>query len=469
MNPSNIRVVNLLPSALAVLGVILALYFFSQVSASLMAVTLAVLLASALNPVVLFFERWMPRGFAALFSVLLLLGGFIGLGALAMPPIVEQLGSVNLPGTVGEAQAQLEKLAQRYPQLSPLVQPERVEQFQAQLTEWLSASAGSLLDWAVKAVGLVFTGLITLVMVILALSSPAPLIGGVLGAFPPQHRTKAARALAQILVQMGAWGRATLTIMLATGAIMAAGLYFLGVKNWLVFGVLSALGELIPNIGPIVSSGLPVLFTAAEDPQKALYVAIFALVFQQLEGAVLAPFLLGGAGRMHPLSVTVGVLLFGSVFGIVGAFLTVPFLIVIKAVYEHFYLAGNPRPELTDEVAQALIRGDVGEELAREQEREDILKEQREKAAKAEAEAQKSQPGSAEKKLSMQEVEQMLTAGGDAQERQPAQESQSVQQSQPAPQAISAAPAVQVISSSPAAALSGPEAGPAAAEPDQHR
>ena len=72
MNPSNIRVVNLLPSALAVLGVILALYFFSQVSASLMAVTLAVLLASALNPVVLFFERWMPRGFAALFSVLLL-------------------------------------------------------------------------------------------------------------------------------------------------------------------------------------------------------------------------------------------------------------------------------------------------------------------------------------------------------------------------------------------------------------
>lgn len=417
MNTSNIRVVNLLPAAFAVLAATLVLNFFGQVTTSLLAVTLAVLLASALNPLVRFFGRWLPRTAAAILTVLLLLGGILGLGALAVPPVVGQLSGLvdNLPGTVGEAQAQLESLAQRYPQLAPLVQPERVQQLQVQLTEWMSASAGSLLDWAARAVGLVFTGVVTLVMVIFVLSNPAPLIGGVLNAFPPQHRLKATRALAQILVQMGAWGRATVTIMLATGMIMAAGLYFLGVENWLVFGVLSALGELIPNVGPILAGIPPVLFTAIDDPQKALYVALFAVAFQQLESYILAPFLLGGAGRMHPLSVTVGVLLFGSVFGILGAFLTVPFLIVIKALYENFYLHGTERHEVTDEVAQALIRGDVGEELEREQERWDILKEQREKAAKAEAEAQKAQTGSEEKKLSLQEVEQMLGSGGEAQ------------------------------------------------------
>ncbi len=50
-----------------------------------------------------------------------------------------------------------------------------------------------------------------------------------------------------------------------------------------------------------------------DDPQQAVYVALFSLVFQQLEGFILAPFLLGGAGKLHPLSVTMGVLLFGSV------------------------------------------------------------------------------------------------------------------------------------------------------------
>lgn len=417
---SNIRVINLLPAAFAVLAAILALNFFGQVTTALMAITLAVLLASALNPVARFFERWMPRSGAAILTVLLVLGAIIGMGAIAIPPIVEQVSSVDLPGTVGEAQNQLVKLAQRYPQLEPLVKPERVQQFQQQLTEWLSSSAGSLIDLASKMVGLIFTGFLTLMMVIFVLANPAPLIGGVLGAFPPQYRMQATRALAQILVQMGAWGRATVLIMLATGVIMAGGLYFLGVKNWLIFGVLSALGELIPNIGPILSGFFPVVFAAVEDPQKGLYVLLFALAFQQLEGNLLAPFLLGGAGKMHPLSVMIGVLLFSSVFGIVGAFLTVPFLIVIKAVYEHFYLVGNSPPEMTDQVAQALIRGDVGEEMEREQEREEILKEQREKAAKAEAEAAPSQPAAAEeKKLSLQEVEQMLSADAAVQTVEP--------------------------------------------------
>ncbi|MDO4264647.1 MAG: AI-2E family transporter [Deinococcus sp.] len=442
MNPTEIRVVNLLPAAFAVLAAMLALYFFSQVTTALLAITLAVLLASALNPLARVFERWMSRGMAAIATVLLVLGAIIGMGAIAVPPIVGQLTAVDLPGTVGEAQAQLENLARRYPQLEPLVQPERVQQFQAQLTAWLSSLAGSLLDLASKLVGLIFTGVLTLMMVIFVLANPAPLLGGVLGAFPPQYRVPATRALAQILMQMGAWGRATVLIMLATGIIMAGGLYLLGVDNWLIFGVLAALGELIPNIGPILAGFPPVVFAAVEDPQKGLYVLLFAIVFQQLEGNVLAPYLLGGAGKMHPLSVLIGVLLFSSVFGIVGAFLTVPFLIVIKAVYENFYAAGNARPEITDEVAQALIRGDVGEELEREQEREEILREQREKAAKAQAEARGAQSAGEEKKLSMQQVEQLLGA-------QPAEQGASQE---------AGAPAVQVVTGEPlagAAPLSG--------------
>lgn len=410
MSAPTIRVINLLPAAFAVLAAILAINFFGQVTTPLLAIILAVILASALNPVARFFERWMSRALAASLTVLLLLGGLVGLGWLAIPPIAGQLTGLvgNLPSTLEGAQAQLETLAQRYPQLEQFVQPEQFQNFQAQLTEWLSSSAGSILQWAAGAVGLLFTGVVTLVMVIFVLSNPTPLIGGVLNAFPPQYRLQATRTLAQILVQMGAWGRATVTIMLATGAIMAAGLYFLGVENWLVFGVLAALGELIPNIGPILAGIPPVLFAAIDDPQKGLYVAIFAVAFQQLESYVLAPFLLGSAGKMHPLSVTVGVLLFGSVFGIVGAFLTVPFLIVIKAVYENFYLSQNGRTELTDDVAQALIRGDVGEEIEKEQEREEILKEEREKAAKARQEGQEAE----QEKLSLQDVERLLGSEG---------------------------------------------------------
>lgn len=193
-----------------------------------------------------------------------------------------------------------------------------------------------------------------------------PLVNGVLGAVPPRHRVRATHALAQILKQLGAWGRATMLIMLVTGTITSLGFWALGVNNWLVFGILAALGELIPTLGPIAATIPPVLFTLADDPQKALFVLIFVVAFQQFESDVLAPFLIGGAGELHPLSTTIGILLFGGVFGLTGAFLTVPFLIVIKALYQHFYL--TEAPDIPDAVAMALISGKVEEQLDREKE-----------------------------------------------------------------------------------------------------
>lgn len=235
-----------------------------------------------------------------------------------------------------------------------------------QLNTLTGKLTGMLPSLAVLIVGGIATALVTLVMVVFALGNPVPLVNGVLGAVPPRHRVRATHALAQILKQLGAWGRATMLIMLVTGTITSLGFWALGVNNWLVFGILAALGELIPTLGPIAATIPPVLFTLADDPQKALFVLIFVVAFQQFESDVLAPFLIGGAGELHPLSTTIGILLFGGVFGLTGAFLTVPFLIVIKALYQHFYL--TEAPDIPDAVAMALISGKVEEQLDREKE-----------------------------------------------------------------------------------------------------
>ncbi|MFC6592960.1 AI-2E family transporter [Deinococcus lacus] len=285
-----------------------------------------------------------------------------------IPPIAAQVAGLlgELPADLGQLEARVESWLVRYPQLAPLLAQDNFAQFQQRAVAWAAGAAGGLLSMTGAVVGSIFTGVVTLIMVLFVLANPAPLLTGILEAVPVRWRRQAAFALAEILKQMGAWGRATLLIMLIMGVAMAAGLYFIGVDNWLVFGVITALGELVPNIGPIVAIIPPILFTLADDPQKALTVAIFAFIIQQLESYVLAPFLLGGAAKMHPLSVTVGVLLFGSVFGLVGAFLTVPFLIVIKAVYKHFYLEG--KPSVPEPFALALISGEVQEEIeAREE------------------------------------------------------------------------------------------------------
>lgn len=366
--PAPVQIVNLRPVALTVIGVLLLLLFFSQVAPSLLAITLAIILATALNPMTRFLERWMPRAAAGTLTVLLVVAVLAGLMYVTVPPVVRQLSSLNsgAPMDLGHIEQSVNTWLNRHPDVNKVLPDGAVGQLSQQagtLTRKFTDMLPSVLG--VVAGGLA-TALVTLVMVVFVLGNPVPLVNGFLGAVPPSHRLRATRALAQILKHMGAWGRATLLIMAATGSITAAGFFVLGVKNWLVFGILAALGELVPTIGPILATLPPVLFTLAEDPQRALLVLVFVLVFQQLEGFVLAPFLVGGAGQLHPLSVMIGVVLFGGVFGLTGAFLTVPFLIVIKALYQHFYVQGAP--DIPDAVAMALISGVVEEQLDREDE-----------------------------------------------------------------------------------------------------
>ena len=370
-----IHVLNLLPVAMGVIAVLLALSFFGKVASALLAITLAVILATALNPAARFLERWMPRPAAGLLTVLLALAAVVLLGFLTIPPTVKQLGSLSgsFPNTLPELEDRLNEWVNTVPAINSILTEDSIHRLVQQASTFAGKAASSVPNLVGALVNGLFLGLVTLVMVVFVLSSPVPLVNGVLGAVPPKHRLKAARALAQVLKQLGAWGRATVLIMVVTGAFMAVGLLLLGVDNWLIFGLLAALGELVPNIGPIVATLPPILFTLADDPRKALYVTIFAIVFQQLEGFILAPFLLGGAGKLHPLSVTVGVILFGGVFGIVGAFLTVPFLIIIKALYQEFYL--QDAPDIPDAVAMALISGKVEEQLEREEEEKAVAKE----------------------------------------------------------------------------------------------
>ncbi|WP_261664987.1 AI-2E family transporter [Deinococcus sp. Marseille-Q6407] len=383
--PASVRIINLVPAALMTIGALLLINFFSHVASPLMAVVLALLIATALNPVVRTLSRWMPRGLAAAATVLVLTAVLLASVLLTLPPLFAQLSNLAalVPTNVGQLQDILGNLQQRYPQLEPLLNlnSDALRQVENWAGGWLSRSAGSLVS-KVTELGLgIFLALVTLVMIIYALANPTPLINGAIGAVPQGYRIKATRALAQILMQMGAWGRATVLLMLLMGGAMAAGLYFLGLENWLIFGLLAAVGELIPDIGSIIATAIPAVFALAVDPKIAVYVVILSIVLHVLEAYVVAPMLMSGAAKMHPLSVMAGILLFGSVFGLVGAFLTVPFLIVIKALYENFYL--TDRPNISDDVAQALIRGDVEEELAEERKQQERQDEEQETAKPA--------------------------------------------------------------------------------------
>ena len=91
------------------------------------------------------------------------------------------------------------------------------------------------------------------------------------------------------------------------------------------------------HVRPIlVSGGLAVIaFMQFNDVPRTLLVSGVAFAITSLEGYLLTPTLMGRAARMNAVAIFVGLLFWSWIWGIWGAVLAVPMLMMIKAVCDH--------------------------------------------------------------------------------------------------------------------------------------
>lgn len=145
----------------------------------------------------------------------------------------------------------------------------------------------------------------------------------------------------QILDEINSQISSFIRVQLLTSFIVAVAttiaLWLLGVNQFIVWGLLAGILNSIPYLGPlIVSGGLALIaFLQFDDIARALTVAGAAFVITSLEGFLLTPALMSRAARMNPVAIFVGLLFFGWIWGIWGAVLAVPMLMMLKAVSDH--------------------------------------------------------------------------------------------------------------------------------------
>ena len=130
-------------------------------------------------------------------------------------------------------------------------------------------------------------------------------------------------------------------VQVFTSAVVAmttmVALWYLGMQQYVIWGLLAGLFNSIPYVGPVlVSAGLGVVaFTQFDDVAKTLTVAGVAFLITTLEGFLLTPALMSRAARMNPVAIFIGLLFWGWIWGVWGAILAVPMLMMIKAVCDH--------------------------------------------------------------------------------------------------------------------------------------
>lgn len=122
--------------------------------------------------------------------------------------------------------------------------------------------------------------------------------------------------------------------MVIIGTLTGLGLALLGVPYALLLGLLAALTELLPYLGPWISGSVSVVFSLiAVGPLKAVEVVILFILIQEIEGNVVEPLVMSRAVRIDPLLVIVAVLIGLDLLGIIGAILAVPIAAGIQVIF----------------------------------------------------------------------------------------------------------------------------------------
>jgi putative permease len=151
----------------------------------------------------------------------------------------------------------------------------------------------------------------------------------------PRERRPAVRRMFKLLGErLAGWMWGTLMSMLIIGTLAVVVFWLLGVPYALLLGIIVGVIDIIPLVGPWIGGIVAVLVTLIYEPSLAIWVAVAVLAIQEVEGNVVRPFVMSESAKLHPFVTILALLLFGSMFGLLGAILALPITLAIATVVQ---------------------------------------------------------------------------------------------------------------------------------------
>ena len=321
---------------------VVVMWALFQVRHILLLVYVSALFAIAFSPLVRVIERQrmlrvgtqrIPRWVAILLIYVVIISALVGLGFAIVPPIVDQA----------------QQLGKRAPEMFHRGQQFLIDRgvldHEITITEAIKrapsgvAGAGAdavttVVQAAVGVAGGIF-GLVTiLILTFYMLVESESIVNRFVRLFPRDERRRVALVSRDISGRVSAWLGGQILLGAIIGMTATVGLWVIGVPFFFVLGLVCAIGELIPMVGPILSAIPAVAVALTVSPGTALVTALFFLAQQQFENHVLVPKVMEHQVGVSPTTVIIALLVGGTLLGIPGALLAVPTAAALQVIFD---------------------------------------------------------------------------------------------------------------------------------------
>jgi predicted PurR-regulated permease PerM len=311
---------------LQVLVVVAAAWLLGRLWSQLLLFAIALLLATAIDPVVTRLEtRGWSRGRAVGLILVLVIGTIALLLAIIVPPTVEQGQRLidNLPSYIDRLEARLED----YPALQQWVQDAR---------DTGTVDSGLVLRGALSTGGGLASG-VTNSFILLAATAYLLLDGPrmfawLIGGMAPHNQARTIRIRQALSRIVGGYLRGQLITSALFGGFAYVTLSLAGVPEPLALAVLAAFFDAIPLVGATLATIPAVLLALTVSTPTGLVVLVLYIAYQQVENYVITPRVYHEELDVPALAILLAVSVGSSLFGIAGALLALPIAAAIPAI-----------------------------------------------------------------------------------------------------------------------------------------
>lgn len=299
------------------------------------------LFAVVLSPVVratsrLRIGRWHPfHGATAIFFLLLIVAAALtAFGFLALPPVIRDLQALN-----GEMPTRLPALLARlrqFPIVDRLNSTDVINSVQGSLSRAAAGLLFSLTNWASAIVQIAAGFVLTLYLILEGEGA----YRWFLSFLPPVPRQRLDKTLRRAAGRMEKWLIGQVSLMFILGVASTILYLSLDVRYAYGLGVLTGLFNVIPVLGAAVSIVLAMLVAAIDSWGRVLGVAIFFLIYIQIENSWLIPRIMKNRVHLPALAIFVALLLGSAIEGVVGAMVAIPTAVLVAVLMDE-YLVKN--------------------------------------------------------------------------------------------------------------------------------
>lgn len=281
-----------------------------------------------------------PYDFSIIISFCLFLGILYMIGIHIFVPFLTELSEFtkSLPNTFTKLQKTILEMQQTY---NLNVLPPEIQGFITKMVQEVGEYTLKLAQFSLSAIFSLASTVIELIVVpfitFYMMKKGGTFANLFASFFPEQYQAHIKTMINEIHFVLRAYIHGQLLLSVLMAFVVFIGMWILDIPYPLVIGLLAGVVEMIPVIGPIIGAIPPILLGLLQGTGTMIQVIIFYVVVQQLDSHLVMPKLMGSIIEVHPVAIIAGVLIGGSLYGVIGMMIAVPTVAVLQILFRHMW------------------------------------------------------------------------------------------------------------------------------------